>query len=452
MRFSCEHCHRRFSTREDPVPGRVYRIGCRCGHVIVLRPGEAAAPPPLPAPRRVVTSPVGPSPSPRRAAPPPLPRTAVRAPAAHDEPPRADPAPAPCGPAATAGARRPALPELATTPTPPPMSFDDMHYVPRLPACRAPSWTETLVRAARASLGAGLAAWRSERTISRTLRAGMPGRPERTGWRTLLAGIAAWGSEHASFRTFLGACTASACVAALLAGWLVAATSRPRAETTVTARRETAAMAVVDLSAAAEESGAHVASSGAPRQRPAAARSPRLAERLPAGSDAPALEADREAAAPARAQALDAAPTSEAAALAAPTEASELAAGAPSRFAAEAATPDPAAAASDGTPPEEEAAPAATAAVVPQDAQDDEALPTPVQAATPAAAPEETQPAQDDEALATPIQAATAAAPPEDSQPVERDEASPAVEPVPAKGTLPAAASSDDRSASAGTL
>jgi hypothetical protein len=89
---------------------------------------------------------------------------------------------------------------------------------------------------------------------------------------------------------------------------------------------------------------------------------------------------------------------------------------------------------------------------VPQDAQDDEALPTPVQAATPAAAPEETQPAQDDEALATPIQAATAAAPPEDSQPVERDEASPTVEPVPAKGTLPAAASSDDRSASAGTL
>ena len=451
MKFSCEHCHRRFSTREDPVPGRVYRIGCRCGHVIVLRPGEAAAPPPLPAPRRVIVSPGGPSP--RRAAPPPLPRTATRAPVARDEPPRADPAPAPCGPRATAGARRPALPELATTPTPPPMSHDDMHCIPRLPACRTPSWAETLVRAARASLGAGLAAWRSERTISRTLRASMLGRPEPTGRRTLLAGVAAGGSQHASLRTFLGACTASACVTALLAGWVVATTSRPRAETTVTTERETATTAVPAPTGAAEESGARVASSGTPRQRPAAAAAlspPRLAERVPAASVAPALEADREAAAPVRAQALDAAPTSEAAALAAPTEASELAAGAPSR---PAATPD--SAASDGTPPEEAAAWATTAAAAPEEAQpahDDEAFAAPIQAATAAAAPEEAQPAQDDEALATPMQAATAAAAPEGSQPAERDEASPTVEPVPAKGTLPAAGSSDDRSASAGTL
>jgi hypothetical protein len=44
LKFSCQHCGKRFASVDEPAPGRVYRIRCRCGDVIVVRgppaPGE----------------------------------------------------------------------------------------------------------------------------------------------------------------------------------------------------------------------------------------------------------------------------------------------------------------------------------------------------------------------------------------------------------------------------
>jgi hypothetical protein len=42
LKFSCHHCAKRFASVDEPAPGRVYRIRCRCGEVIVVRgpPGE----------------------------------------------------------------------------------------------------------------------------------------------------------------------------------------------------------------------------------------------------------------------------------------------------------------------------------------------------------------------------------------------------------------------------
>jgi hypothetical protein len=63
MKFTCERCHKPYSTADDPVPGRLYRIPCRCGNTIVLQvdphpavePRRArTAPPPLPTPLRAV--------------------------------------------------------------------------------------------------------------------------------------------------------------------------------------------------------------------------------------------------------------------------------------------------------------------------------------------------------------------------------------------------------------
>jgi hypothetical protein len=61
MRFSCNHCGKRFATRDELAIGRVYRIACRCGNSIVLR-FEASL-------RDTGTSPY----EPLRAVPPPLP-------------------------------------------------------------------------------------------------------------------------------------------------------------------------------------------------------------------------------------------------------------------------------------------------------------------------------------------------------------------------------------------
>ena len=262
MKFSCDRCHRRFSTQDDPVPGRVYRIGCKCGHLIVLGPRELA-PPPLPAPYRAVTSPR--AVSPLRAVPPPLPWARPRSPAAVDEPHHADPAPAPSGPATPGGAPRPAFPVLATTPTPPPLENE----IPVLAECRAPSWAETLVRAGRASLRAGVAAWRSEFTSSRALRAGTAGAPwQRTSWRTVLA-----------------ASTTSACVAALLAAWLTGTSRPPSVVTTLAIQPPTATTAAPAPIAAADGPGA-VAKPDAPRGTLAfaPARSALRVERAPVRS------------------------------------------------------------------------------------------------------------------------------------------------------------------------
>ncbi len=40
MTFSCDRCHGRFSTSEDPVPGRTYRVPCGCGNVILMSSDE----------------------------------------------------------------------------------------------------------------------------------------------------------------------------------------------------------------------------------------------------------------------------------------------------------------------------------------------------------------------------------------------------------------------------
>ncbi len=55
MKFTCGECGKRFSTTDDPAPGRVYRVSCGCGNTIVIRTdarAQASPPPPSPAPRR----------------------------------------------------------------------------------------------------------------------------------------------------------------------------------------------------------------------------------------------------------------------------------------------------------------------------------------------------------------------------------------------------------------
>lgn len=53
MRFTCGECGKRFSTADEPEPGRVYRIPCECGSTIVVEMDAQARPPPLTgAPRR----------------------------------------------------------------------------------------------------------------------------------------------------------------------------------------------------------------------------------------------------------------------------------------------------------------------------------------------------------------------------------------------------------------
>jgi hypothetical protein len=43
VKFACDRCGKRFASVDEPRPGRVYRIRCRCGNVVVLRPAPAAA-------------------------------------------------------------------------------------------------------------------------------------------------------------------------------------------------------------------------------------------------------------------------------------------------------------------------------------------------------------------------------------------------------------------------
>jgi hypothetical protein len=50
MKFTCGECGKRFSTTDDPAPGRVYRIPCKCGNTIIVQMDARAeaGPPPLP--------------------------------------------------------------------------------------------------------------------------------------------------------------------------------------------------------------------------------------------------------------------------------------------------------------------------------------------------------------------------------------------------------------------
>jgi DNA-directed RNA polymerase subunit RPC12/RpoP len=72
VKFACDRCGKRYASVDEPAPGRVYRIRCKCGHVIVVRGtgasrGAAEArlrrveaqqlPPPLEAPRAAAAPP-----------------------------------------------------------------------------------------------------------------------------------------------------------------------------------------------------------------------------------------------------------------------------------------------------------------------------------------------------------------------------------------------------------
>jgi hypothetical protein len=48
LKFACDRCGKRFNSTDEPVPGRVYRIKCKCGNLLLVKgpdPGEASATP-----------------------------------------------------------------------------------------------------------------------------------------------------------------------------------------------------------------------------------------------------------------------------------------------------------------------------------------------------------------------------------------------------------------------
>jgi hypothetical protein len=115
MTFSCDRCGKRFTTSDDPVPGRSYRVPCACGNDVVLEIPAASADArrapsprsaPTPRPRALV------APSPRRARDP-------FAPAAAREPLPDDPfAVAPLAPVPDDPRNEPIVPtSLEVTPT-----------------------------------------------------------------------------------------------------------------------------------------------------------------------------------------------------------------------------------------------------------------------------------------------------------------------------------------------
>ena len=67
MKFSCNHCGKRFVTQDELAVGRVYRIACRCGNAIVLRVEASLCDRETPSPCK-----------PPRAVPPPLPDSRAR--------------------------------------------------------------------------------------------------------------------------------------------------------------------------------------------------------------------------------------------------------------------------------------------------------------------------------------------------------------------------------------
>jgi hypothetical protein len=91
VRFECSHCGKKYSSADEPTPGRVYVIGCKCGHSIVVKgpekrhpaaaaraPAPPSAPPaPPPAARRSATL-VTPPPSPGAAEAAPFPEAGAR--------------------------------------------------------------------------------------------------------------------------------------------------------------------------------------------------------------------------------------------------------------------------------------------------------------------------------------------------------------------------------------
>jgi hypothetical protein len=78
MKFVCDRCGKRYSSTDEPVPGKLYRIPCKCGHVILVR-GNAtggvtpAFPVGTPTPGAVLPGPPAPSSPPSAPRSPPAP-------------------------------------------------------------------------------------------------------------------------------------------------------------------------------------------------------------------------------------------------------------------------------------------------------------------------------------------------------------------------------------------
>ena len=175
MKFACERCGKRFASVDDPRPGRVYRIRCRCGNVVVVKapPGgdsEAATrargssprearkatrhapvsrprPPPLPA----RAAPAEPSPPVIELDPLPTPPASAPAPAPATEPARA------VEPGGEANA-----PAAAVTPT------------PDAPTRTPPIRDDPFLRAAEAEAAAGAVAPTPAEALALELRPQAP--------------------------------------------------------------------------------------------------------------------------------------------------------------------------------------------------------------------------------------------------------------------------------------
>jgi len=101
VKFECSHCGKKYSSADDPTPGRVYVIGCKCGHSIVVKGPEKPHP-------AAASRPFAPASAPATAPPlvPPAASHARRPAAIVPPPPSLDPEPAGPAPFPEAGARR----------------------------------------------------------------------------------------------------------------------------------------------------------------------------------------------------------------------------------------------------------------------------------------------------------------------------------------------------------
>ncbi|WP_242345699.1 zinc-ribbon domain-containing protein [Anaeromyxobacter terrae] len=214
MKFVCDSCGKRFASVDEPAPGRVYRVRCRCGHVILVR-GPAAAPatraaearlrsvepPPAPPPLRA------PSQEPERAAAPVAP------------PPRAETVPGRGGPApeaTEAEAEAELAPVEAALPAPPRRPDETEPVLPDDPFLRAVSEAAPAAGGAEAiPSGEAVAAVAPEQEGGTPPHADAP-RPER---RRLSLGLEDEAASGAGRRVLLAAVAVLALLAAI-AAWM----------------------------------------------------------------------------------------------------------------------------------------------------------------------------------------------------------------------------------------
>src|SRR5512142_1766194 len=171
MRFSCEHCGKKYVVKDELLPGRTYKSRCKvCGHIIVVKgDGVGAADDDA----AVVPVPDTPSSTAVKAPTPPAARPPLFTPAT-PPPPRATPTPQAAAPAP----KPPPTPSRPEAPKPPPREeagyidlfdgkgFDDPSpgfpnepvrrvsatvIPPPAPPAQEPSETDPFLRAARAA-------------------------------------------------------------------------------------------------------------------------------------------------------------------------------------------------------------------------------------------------------------------------------------------------------------